>query len=352
MNRSTAVRASRGWLAARPELIAAAVATVMMMGAPGVTGAQPADRSGEVVVNAACVVCHGSGKDGAPMIGDAKAWSARASLGLSALTQHAIQGIRQMPAHGGSAAVSDLEIARAITYMVNRSGGHWAEPIDTSKAPAGRTGEQVVQSQCGNCHRTGENGAPRIGDRAAWTPRLAHGIDAAVRSAIHGHGGMPARGGLADLTDVEIRNAVLYMFNPAGAAVAAKSRPAPVSGGNRKVVAGLEIDLGVVAAESLRGRPGIDQKMHAGNPGKGHVHLNVSIFDNATRAAITDAAVEATVKDPMMGSQTRKLDVMVVNGVQSYGNYFRRPGANPYKIAVQVRRPGAAPVEAEFDFKR
>ena len=34
-----------------------------------------------------------------------------------------------------------------------------------------------------------------------------------VRSAIHGHGGMPARGGMADATDAEIRAAVLYVFN-------------------------------------------------------------------------------------------------------------------------------------------
>ncbi|MGZ5223531.1 MAG: c-type cytochrome, partial [Burkholderiales bacterium] len=54
----------------------------------------------------------------------------------------------------------------------------------------------------------------KIGDRAAWIPRLSHGFDATVRSAINGHGGMPARGGLPDLTDREIRSAIAYMFNP------------------------------------------------------------------------------------------------------------------------------------------
>lgn len=62
-------------------------------------------------------------------------------------------------------------------------------------------------------HETGKGGAPRIGERAAWTPRLKHGLDAAVRSAIQGHGGMPARGGVAELTDGEIRAAIVYMFN-------------------------------------------------------------------------------------------------------------------------------------------
>ena len=83
--------------------------------------------------------------------------------------------------------------------------------------PAERTGKQVVDAQCAKCHREGANGAPRIGDRDAWTQRLKGGLDSTVRSAIRGHGGMPARGEKADLTDSEVRNAILYMFNPAGA---------------------------------------------------------------------------------------------------------------------------------------
>jgi cytochrome c5 len=109
--------------------------------------------------------------------------------------------------------VSDLEISRAITYMVNQSGGNWAEPTDKAAKPVTRTGEQVVNAQCIKCHGTGVGGAPKIGDRAAWTPRISRGLDAVVASAIHGHGGMPARGGMADATDAEIRAAVLYMFN-------------------------------------------------------------------------------------------------------------------------------------------
>src|SRR5262245_22893583 len=80
-----------------------------------------------------------------------------------------------------------------------------------------RSGEQVVKTQCAKCHGTGVNGAPKVGDQAAWRPRLKNGVDATVRSAIHSHGKMPARGGMADLTDPEVRAAVLYMFNPAGA---------------------------------------------------------------------------------------------------------------------------------------
>ena len=76
-----------------------------------------------------------------------------------------------------------------------------------------RTGEQIVKARCIKCHEKGVNGAPRIGDRDAWIPRLKDGLDATVRSAINGHGGMPARGGMANVTDAEMREAVIYMVN-------------------------------------------------------------------------------------------------------------------------------------------
>ena len=91
--------------------------------------AQRKERQGKEVVDAVCSECHVSGKEGAPRIGDANAWAGRASQGLTALTDHAIKGIRKMPAHGGNRGVSDIEIERAIVYMVNNSGGNWVEPM-------------------------------------------------------------------------------------------------------------------------------------------------------------------------------------------------------------------------------
>jgi cytochrome c5 len=174
--------------------------------------AQAAERSGKDVVDAVCSKCHATGAQGAPRIGDKQAWSKRASQGLSSLTDHALKGIRLMPAHGGSPDLTDFEIKRAITYMVNRSGGKWVEPISRKSPPAPRTGEEVVKAQCIKCHESGKGGAPRIGDRDAWIPRLKDGLDSTVRSAMKGHGGMPARGGMADLTDSELRSAVIYLF--------------------------------------------------------------------------------------------------------------------------------------------
>jgi cytochrome c5 len=193
-----------------------ALSALFVLGAAGAVPpsarAQGTELSGKEVVDTTCASCHASGAQGAPRIGDKKAWSKRASQGLSSLTEHAIHGIRAMPAHGGNPGLSEMEIKRAVTYMVNQSGGKWVEPVDTRKPGTPRTGEQIVKAQCSKCNQDGKGGAPRIGDRDAWIPRLKTGLDNTVRSAINGHGGMPARGGLANLTDAEVRSAVIYLF--------------------------------------------------------------------------------------------------------------------------------------------
>ncbi|MFO1205538.1 MAG: c-type cytochrome [Burkholderiales bacterium] len=338
---------------ARRWLFLRAIAAAVML---GVAQQAQADRSGKEVVDTVCAACHATGAQGAPKIGDTKAWSQRASQGLTALTDHAIKGIRQMPAHGGNPNVTDFEIERAVTYMVNQSGGAWAEPIDKSAPRAERTGEQVVQAQCARCHQTGEGGAPKIGDRGAWIPRLQQGLNAAVRSAISGHGGMPARGGLADLTDAEIRSAVVYMFNPAGvAAKPSTTSVAPVSVANRKTVGKMDVYLGVVSAASIaaqqakRGKPGA---MHGSVPsGKDYYHVNISLIDSETKGEITDADVEVTVEDLAMRGETKKLDLVAIEDRISYGNYFQVVGKDPYSITVRIKRGSSAPVRAKFEFR-
>ena len=189
--------------------LAAALACFALHGA----AAQNPERSGKEVVDSVCAACHRTGEHGAPKIGNRKAWSKLAARGLTGLSKNALNGIRQMPPHGGNPGLSDTEVERAITYMVNQSGGHWNEPVSrTSKAPE-RSGEEIVRMQCSKCHQEGVGGAPKIGDRSAWIPRLKPGLDVVVRSAINGHGGMPARGGMANLTDAELRSAIIYMFN-------------------------------------------------------------------------------------------------------------------------------------------
>jgi cytochrome c5 len=118
--------------------------------------------------------------------------------------------------------------------MGNQSGGKFKEPeapaATATAAMAARSGEQIVKEVCSGCHETGKFGAPRIGDRTAWTKRVSHGIEAVTQSAIRGHAGMPARGGMANLTDPEMRAAVLYMFSAGGAGPSAPAVAAAAAG--------------------------------------------------------------------------------------------------------------------------
>lgn len=94
------------------------------------------EKTGKEIVEAACAACHVSGALGAPKIGDKAAWAPHIPRGLGQLTQTAIKGVKQMPARGGNPDLTDLEIARAIVYMANQSGGNLQEPAAKSAAPA------------------------------------------------------------------------------------------------------------------------------------------------------------------------------------------------------------------------
>ena len=222
-------------------LPAALAATAAFAGALALPAWADPDRPGKEIFNEVCSACHGTGANGAPRVGDQKAWQARYANGLTTLSQHAIDGIRNMPSHGGKMTLTNLEIERAVTYMVNQSGGHWAEPINRARMPVTRSGEYVVQTQCAKCHQEGVGGAPRIGDSSEWIRRAQPGFDTLVRSAINGHGGMPPRGGEADLTDNEVRLAITYMFQTSVAQVRygapGANGGADPSGGNAKPVA-------------------------------------------------------------------------------------------------------------------
>ena len=76
-------------------------------------------------------------------------------------------------------------------------------------------GEEVFNMACMACHGAGVAGAPKMGDKAAWGPRIAKGADTLHKHAIEGFQGsagfMPPKGGRADLADKSIVNAVDYM---------------------------------------------------------------------------------------------------------------------------------------------
>jgi len=78
-----------------------------------------------------------------------------------------------------------------------------------------RDGATVFKTVCTACHTAGLAGAPKVGDKAAWAPRIATGMDALLKSATNGKNAMPARGGAADLTDDELKTAVEYLVGQA-----------------------------------------------------------------------------------------------------------------------------------------
>lgn len=196
--------AHKTWQFVSPSLTALAIGALFV-----VTGVQAAEKTGREVVEQTCVACHASGKDGAPRIGDSAAWSLHSKNGLSKLTENAISGIGKMPAHGGQPNLTDLEISRAIAYMV--SGGTASDPTKPYSKPTSITAEQLVQNHCMACHASGKDGAPRSDDFQAWKPRLAKGLEGLTQSAIAGHKSMPSRAGLGNLSDTDVKNAVTYL---------------------------------------------------------------------------------------------------------------------------------------------
>ena len=125
-----------------------------------------------------------------------------------------------------------IAIVIALAFVI---GGNSKKPIDPASvdariepvakvdvaaagaAPAGaRSGEQLFQAACQACHATGAAGAPKVGDNAAWAPRLAQGLKGLLASATNGKNAMPPKGG-SDATEAELARAVVYMANKSGA---------------------------------------------------------------------------------------------------------------------------------------
>jgi cytochrome c5 len=241
-------------IAARVRPVADEGYTLKDVNAPKVL--QPA----EAVFTAVCAACHATGAAGAPKVGDAGAWAPRIAQGYDTLVKHAIEGIRAMPAKGGNPDLDDVEVARALVYMANKSGAKFKEPevpaapaaapataaatpaaaapapaapaaAPAAEAPAATApaaaaapklaadaGKKLYDTTCVACHGAGIAGAPKFGDKAAWAPRLKQGTAVLYEHAIKGFQGkagmMPPKGG-SSASDDEVKAAVDYIANAA-----------------------------------------------------------------------------------------------------------------------------------------
>ncbi|MBV1920122.1 MAG: c-type cytochrome [Pseudomonadales bacterium] len=80
------------------------------------------------------------------------------------------------------------------------------------KAPSAKGTYDV---KCFACHGTGAAGAPKLGDKEAWAPRVAQGIDTLYEHALSGFNAMPAKGACSDCSDDSIKAVVNYMVENA-----------------------------------------------------------------------------------------------------------------------------------------
>lgn len=86
-----------------------------------VTPSQTAELelSGAQAYETVCASCHESGLNGAPVTGDADAWSDRSMHWEAVLFEHAKNGYMQMPAKGGEPELSDQSVVAAAEYMLS-----------------------------------------------------------------------------------------------------------------------------------------------------------------------------------------------------------------------------------------
>ena len=123
--------------AMKPEAVAARIQPVGKVEFGEAGGGAGAARSGEEVVKAVCGACHLTGAAGAPKIGDKAAWAPRLKGGLNGLLANASKGIKAMPPRGGleDTPAGRDELAHAIVFMVNQSGGNLKEPAAAPAKP-------------------------------------------------------------------------------------------------------------------------------------------------------------------------------------------------------------------------
>ena len=105
--------------------------------------------------------------------------------------------------------------------QVNVAGESTAADAGASAMPAGgaetaaaaepMSAEQVYQSKCLGCHGTGVAGAPKLGDAAAWAPRIAQGMDTLMTNATNGLNAMPPKGLCMECSDADLNAVVQYM---------------------------------------------------------------------------------------------------------------------------------------------
>lgn len=115
-----------------------------------------------------------------------------------------------------SAAVASAPVAAAPAAEAPAAAPAAPAASASAQAAGGSDlvkGEQVYTATCLACHGAGVLGAPKVGDKAAWAPRIAKGIDTVHTNALNGLNMMPPKGGNAGLSDSDLKSAVDFMVS-------------------------------------------------------------------------------------------------------------------------------------------
>jgi cytochrome c5 len=114
-------------------------------------------------------------------------------------------------------AGTDSQSAEAVAARLKPVADAGFTLKDANAPKVLQAAEAVYTAICAACHTSGAAGAPKLGDSAAWAPRIGQGYETLVKHAIQGIRAMPAKGGNPDLDDIEVARAVVYMANKGGA---------------------------------------------------------------------------------------------------------------------------------------
>ena len=117
----------------------------------------------------------------------------------------------QEPAAASSQPVAAKKPAATPVEPAPATPAAAAATAPSAPAPDLAHGEQIYRKACAFCHDKGVAGAPKIGDAAAWSPRLAQGMDTLYTVSLRGKGAMPAKGGNPSLADADVKAAVDYL---------------------------------------------------------------------------------------------------------------------------------------------
>jgi hypothetical protein len=141
--------------------------------------------------------------------------------------------------------------------------------------------------------------------------------------------------------------ALCIAFGPSGVAHAADTDQAKTAGG-------VTVYLGVVPAEIVKGLAAgssTEQPMHGGIPrGPHEYHLVAAVFDQATGARVSDAAVTAEVSGLGLSGSKMKLEPMQIAGTTTYGGFVDLPGFDLYTVKLTVERSGTSPAVVQFKY--